>query len=87
MAKKKQETKEQESKEQLITINGTDYNVNDLTDTQRAMVNHVYDLRGKIANAKFGLEQLQFAEVSFSKELVASLESDAKVEEVETEEV
>jgi hypothetical protein len=87
MSKKKQETKEQESKEQLITINGTDYNVNDLTDTQKAMVNHVYDLRSKISNAKFGLEQLQFAEVSFSKELVASLDSDTKVEEVETEEV
>ena len=87
MAKKKQEAKEQESKKQLITINGTDYNVNDLTDTQRAMVNHVYDLRSKIANAKFGLEQLQFAEGSFSKELVASLEPDAKAEKVVLEQV
>ena len=81
------ENQEPEKKEQLITINEKEYSVDDLTDTQKTMVNHVYDLRSKIANAKFGLQQLQFAEASFSKELVASVESDSEAEEVETEEV
>jgi hypothetical protein len=81
MAKKKTE----EIKEQVISINNRNYNASDLTDQQRVMVNHVYDLRGKIASGEFELEQLKFAEASFSKELVASVE--AEPEEVETEEV
>jgi|TARA_B110000902_G_scaffold169856_1_gene193464 hypothetical protein len=81
MAKKKTE----EIKEQVISINNRNYNASDLTDQQVVMVNHVYDLRSKIASGEFELEQLKFAEVSFSKELVASVELEP--EEVETEEV
>lgn len=74
-----------EQKDPVITIGQKEYKASELTEQQQTMVNHVYDLRGKIASAQFGLEQLQFAEASFSKELVASVE--APVEEVETEEV
>ena len=81
MAKKKTE----EAKEQVININNRDYNVSDLTDRQKVMVNHIYDLRSQIASREFGLEQLKFAEASFTKELVASVELEP--EEVETEEV
>ena len=81
MAKKNTE----EIKEQVISINNRNYNASDLTDQQRVMVNHVYDLRSKIASGEFALEQLKFAEVSFSKELVASVELEP--EEVDTEEV
>ncbi|MDO7613134.1 MAG: hypothetical protein MUQ75_02780 [Crocinitomicaceae bacterium] len=80
MAKKNTE----EIKKQVISINNRDYNASDLTDQQKVMVNHVYDLRGKIASAEFALEQLKFAEAAFSKELVASVELEP--EEVETEE-
>jgi len=83
MTKKKTE----EIKEQVITINSKDYNESELTDPQKLMVNHVYDLRNKIGTAEFGLEQLKFAESAFSKELIASVEAEAEVEEVETEEI
>lgn len=82
---KKTVEKTEEVKEQVININDRDYNASDLTDQQKVMVNHVYDLRGKIASGEFALEQLKFAEASFSKELVASVELEP--EEVETEEV
>lgn len=81
MAKKKTE----EVKEQVININNREYNASDLTDQQKVMVNHIYDLRSKIASAEFALEQLKFAEASFTKELIASVELEP--EEVETEEV
>ena len=75
----------EEVKEQVININDKDYNASDLTAQQKVMVNHIFDLRSKIASGEFALEQLKFAESSFSKELIASVESEP--EEVETEEV
>ena len=59
-----------------VTINGTDYNVEDMTQEQQAMVNHIADLDRKIRSARFNLEQLQFGREAFVGALTATLESE-----------
>jgi hypothetical protein len=56
-----------------ITIDGKEYDFEELEDNQKAMVNHVASLNNKIAQARFDLDQLQVAQDAFSKMLVASV--------------
>ncbi len=58
-----------------ITVNDIEYNVADLTEQQRAMVNHVSDLDRKLANARFNVDQLQVGRDAFVGMLTTSLES------------
>jgi hypothetical protein len=41
-----------------ITVNDTEYFVEDMNDTQKAYLNHVQDLERKLGNAQFNLDQL-----------------------------
>ena len=63
----------------LITINEKEYNVDDFTDEQKIMLNHVNDLGRKLDNARFNLDQLSIGREAFIKHLSVSLE--APVEE------
>jgi cell division protein ZapA (FtsZ GTPase activity inhibitor) len=57
-----------------ITINGTDYTEDQLTESQKVMVNHVADLDRKIGSANFNLDQLKMGRMAFMQSLNASLE-------------
>ena len=57
----------------MITIDGKEYDFEELEDNQKAMVNHFASLNNKIAQARFDLDQLQVAQDAFSKMLVASV--------------
>lgn len=59
-----------------INVNGKDYNVEDLTPEQIAMVNHVADLDRKLSSARFNLDQLAFGREAFVNALAQSLEND-----------
>lgn len=61
---------------QTITINGTDYTPDDLTDEQKILINHVTDLDAKIAAAEFGVTQLRVGREAFMTMLVNSLKTD-----------
>ena len=61
---------------QSITINDIDYNVEDLTPEQRAMVNHVADLDRKIGSTQFNLDQLRVGKEAFVNMLIASVETE-----------
>jgi len=58
---------------QMITIDGNEYNFEELEGNQKAMVNHVASLNNKIAQARFDLDQLNVAQKAFSDMLVASV--------------
>ena len=58
-----------------ISVNGKEYNVTDLNDQQRAMVNHITDLDRKLAHARFNVDQLQVGREAFVEMLAASLET------------
>ncbi len=69
----------------LITVNDIEYNVDDFTDEQKIMLNHINDLGRKLDNARFNLDQLNIGREAFVKHLATSLEMDAPTEEVAAE--
>jgi hypothetical protein len=66
-----------EKKTKTVTINGTDYTEDQLTDQQKVMINHVADLDRKIGSTQFNLDQLQVGKQAFMDMLTASLEEEA----------
>ena len=56
-----------------ITIDGTDYTEDQLSDQQKAMINHIADLDRKIRSAQFNLDQLTVGRDAFMQMLNASL--------------
>jgi len=58
-----------------ITVNDKEYFVEDMTDEQRTMLNHINDLGRKMDNARFNLDQLAVGRDAFVTMLAASLEA------------
>ena len=65
--------KQKEQPEQTVTINDVEYNVNDLTQEQITMVNHVSDLDRKIGSSQFNLDQLNVGRNAFMSLLTEKL--------------
>ena len=66
-----------------ITVNDKEYILEDFTDRQRALLNHINDLDRKIGNSQFNLEQLSFCRTKFIEDLAQDLESEEQAEEAE----
>jgi hypothetical protein len=64
-----------------ITVNDKEYFVEDMTDEQRAMLNHINDLGRKLDNARFNLDQLAVGRDAFVNMLAASLTAEDPVKE------
>ena len=62
----------------LITINEKEYNVDDFTDEQKIMLNHINDLGRKLDNARFNLDQLNVGREAFILRLSNSLQEAAE---------
>ena len=58
-----------------IVINDKEYLVEDLTQEQQAMVNHVADLDRKLSSARFNLDQLNVGREAFVNMLAQSLDT------------
>ena len=63
-----------------IVINDKEYLVEDLTQEQQAMVNHVADLDRKLSSARFNLDQLTVGREAFVNMLAQSLDTPEKEE-------
>ena len=70
-----------EKKTTHITINDTEYTLEDMTPEQQAMVNHVADLDRKISSTQFNLDQLSVGRQAFMNMLTQQLEVDDAVDE------
>ncbi len=68
--------KKQKEQPQIITIDGKEYKVSDLTEEQVALVNHVADLDRKIGSSQFNLDQLNVGRKAFMNLLTQSLNTD-----------
>jgi len=66
MAKKQKE-------KPMVTVDDKEFLIEDLTDEQKAILNHVNDLDRKIGQAQFNLEQLVFGKNAFVNSLSQSL--------------
>ena len=67
-----------EKQTKTISINGTEYTEDQLTDQQKVMINHVADLDRKIGSTQFNLDQLQVGKQAFMDMLTKSLEEPAQ---------
>ena len=63
-----------EKEKSVVKIDDKDYDVESLTDEQKAMVNHVLDLDRKLQSSEFNLIQLRFGKQAFTDALKASLD-------------
>ena len=61
-----------------ITVNDIEYFVEDMTDEQRTMLNHINDLGRKMDNARFNMDQLAVGRDAFVKMLADSLEQETE---------
>jgi len=68
-----------------IVINDKEYLVEDLTQEQQAMVNHVADLDRKLSSARFNLDQLTVGREAFINMLATSVEAPIETENVDKE--
>ena len=50
-------------------------NIEDMTDAQKTMLNHINDLDRKLGSAQFNLDQLNVGRDAFIKMLAGSLEA------------
>jgi hypothetical protein len=66
-----------EKQTQTITINDVEYNLEDFTQEQAAILNHINDLDRKIGSTRFNLDQLNVGREAFVKMLAESLEQEA----------
>ena len=65
-----------EKKTQVIMIDEVEYNVEDFTDEQKVLINHVMDLDRKIGSTKFNLDQLNVGRGAFMNALKDTLTPD-----------
>lgn len=63
-----------ENNKVIITIDDKDYTEDQLTDTQKVIINHINDLQRKINSTQFNLDQLSVGKDAFVQMLKNSLE-------------
>ena len=69
-----------------LTINNKEYFIEDLTDEQKVMFNHVADLDRKLSSARFNLDQLSVGRDTFANMLAQSVEAPVEAEIVDEDE-
>jgi len=60
----------------LITIDDVEYDVDDMTDQQKVLLNHVADLDRKLGSARFNVDQLEVGRRAFFDMLKTSLSTE-----------
>lgn len=67
-------------------IDEVEYNVEDFTDEQKVLINHVMDLDRKIGSTKFNLDQLNVGRGAFMNALKDTLTPDPEPNQQEQQE-
>ena len=60
----------------VLSLDGKEYNINDMTDDQKVIISHVQDLARKIETTKFNLQQMEVGKDTFVKMLKDELTKD-----------
>ena len=71
------------NEKKTITVNDVEHNIDDLTEQQIAMVNHIADLDKKLGSLRFNMDQLNVGREAFVNMLTASLAEAESAEETE----
>ena len=70
--------KKEKKEPQKLNLFDKEYLLDDLTDEQKAMVNHIADLENKISGTAFNLDQLNVGKEAFINRLKKSLEEESE---------
>ena len=68
-------------KTNVITIDGKEYNQEDLSQDQNYFINQIKDLQAKAANLKFQLDQITVAQNAFTNSLIQSVKGEEEPKE------
>ena len=74
-----------QDKKNPITVNDVQYDLENFSDQQKTMVNHIADLDRKLSSARFNVQQLEVGREAFINMLTQALEQKPEVQP-ETEE-
>jgi len=69
----------------VITIDGKEYNAEDLTQDQNYFINQIKDLQAKGASLRFQLDQVTVAQNAFTNSLIQSVKGSEEEESVTDE--
>ena len=70
MAKKEKEQKP------VLTFDDKEYIIEDMTDEQKALLNHINDLQNKMNSMQFNLDQVSVGKDAFIEKLREALDED-----------
>jgi len=73
--------KKEKNEPRKVTLFDKEYLEDDLTEDQKAMINHIADLENKMRGTAFNLDQLTVGKEAFISRLQESLESEDEAEE------
>ena len=68
------------NEKKTITVNDVEHNIEDLSEQQVAMVNHIADLDKKLGSLRFNIDQLQVGREAFVNMLTSSFDDEEAVE-------
>jgi len=64
-----------------ISIDGVEYDFNEMTQEQQVLVNHVADLDRKLSSARFNVDQLQVGRDAFFHMLKTAIDKKEEVKQ------
>jgi len=70
-----------EQKTNVITIDGKEYNQEDLSQDQNYFINQIKDLQAKGASLRFQLDQVTVAQNAFTNSLIQSVKGEEEPKE------
>lgn len=69
-----------QDKKTPVVINNVEYTLEDMTDQQKTMLNHITDLDRKLSSAHFNVQQLEVGREAFINMLSQSLAQQPETE-------
>ena len=64
---------EKQKEKSMVRIDDKEYDMNNFSNEQKMMVNHIVDLERKLQSSEFNLVQLRFGKQAFTDALKASI--------------
>ena len=77
--------KKEKEKPAFLTLDEKEYVIDEMTDDEKMLLNHINDMQSKINTNQFMRDQLEVGKESFINKLREALEAEPVEEEVEAE--
>ena len=68
--------KKEKKQKPVLTFDDKEYVIEDMTDEQKALLNHINDLQNKMNSMQFNLDQVSVGKEAFIEKLRESLAED-----------